>query len=77
MSGKAVQLAYVGYLMAMGAATMFVMLWMSSPGFRYWLWTQSRQLQYRWAVWEYQMSHEPIPEWVKQMNTEPELPQEP
>lgn len=65
-----------GYLIVAGASLIFAMLWMSSPGFRYWLFVQGRQLQYRWALYEYNLRREPIPAWVQQMATEQNLPHE-
>lgn len=73
---KPVEVAYVGYLLVMGGATLFAVLWMTNPGFRYWLWRESRELSYRWAAWEYAMRTEPVPEWVTRMAAEPDLPPE-
>lgn len=70
------RLISAGYLITVSAAMAVAVLWMVSPGFRYWLWRQGRELQYRWAVWEYQMRSEPVPEWVTRMTQETELPRE-
>jgi hypothetical protein len=66
-------LGYV-YIATMAGTLTFGVLWLSSPGFRYWLFRQGRELQYRWALWEYAMRTEPIPEWAQKMNTEPQTP---
>lgn len=65
-----------GYLVVAGAALVFSMLWMASPGFRYWLWTSAQQLQYQWAKWEYEKRHQPVPTWVQRMASEKNLPHE-
>lgn len=64
------------YMLTMAGAMTFAVLWMTSPGFRYWLFRKGRELQYQWASWEYKMRTEPIPDWAQQMTREADLPPE-
>ena len=64
-----------GYLVVAGGVMVFFLLWTVSPGFRYWLWAQSKEIQYRWALAEYQALHEPVPDWVNSLR-DSDLPKE-
>lgn len=59
--------AYLLYLGFSAAAVGVIVLYTVSPEFRVFADEQSRQLNYRIRLWDYNRKHKPVPQWVTKL----------